>query len=113
MPVFSISVDSEGFDICISSNDCQRFDLAGIVAPDGQAKADAFADFIQDTYLDFKQRLNTLPNDDPDRTIDPARADLFWEGPGSPGQTDLVGRSILITVEWTGTEYIPTLRRLN
>ena len=113
MPVHSISVDSDGFDICIASNDCRRFDLAGIVMPDSQAKADAFAKFIQENYLDTRQKLNTIPNDDPDRQADPALPTLFWDGPGTPGQTDLVGRSVLITVEWTGSVYEPTFKRLN
>lgn len=112
MPVHSISIDSEGIEICVSSNDCQYFPFAGVILPDSQEKADAIAGWIQTEYLDTRQRLNTLPPDDPDRTIDPGLPILFWEGPGSPGQTYLVSRSILVTIEWTGNQYIPTLRRI-
>jgi hypothetical protein len=64
----------------LASNDCQSFDIAGFVGPDDQTKADAVALFVQENYLDVRQRLNTLPTDDPDRTTDPARATLFWDG---------------------------------
>jgi hypothetical protein len=113
MPVHSVDFTGTVLTICLASNDCQSFDIAGFVGPDDQTKADAVALFVQENYLDTRQRLITLPTDDPDRTIDPARPTLFWDGPGAPGQTDLVGRSVLITIEWTGSEYITTLRRLN
>jgi hypothetical protein len=56
-----------------------------------------------------------LPNDDPDRTINPDTPTLFWEGDGQPplNQTTLVSRAVEISIEWTGSEYITTLRRLN
>ena len=44
--------------------------------------------------LDKKQRRSRLPNDDPDKTIDPGLPWLFWEGTG--GQTMLVSREILV-----------------
>lgn len=113
MPVHSVDFTGTVLTICLASNDCQSFDIAGFIGPDDQAKADAVALFVQENYLDVRQRLNTIPNDDPDRTTDPARATLFWDGPGAPGTTDLVSRSVEITIEWTGSEYITTLRRLN
>lgn len=112
MPVFKVIVTSTFIEIFKASNDFVHLDFAGVILPDSQAKADEIARFIQEEYLDVRQKLNTLPNDDPDRTTDPALLTQFWDGPGSPGQTDLVGRSVLITVEWTGIEYIPTLKRL-
>ncbi len=64
--------------------------------------------------LDFRQPLTDLPdgvdtgdepdNIDPDRTIDPARPDLFWQV--IDGVTYLVGRSILATVIWDGSRYV-------
>ena len=113
MPVHSVDFTGTTLTICKSSDDCQSFDIAGFVGPDDQQKADAVALFVQEEYLDVRQRLNTIPNDDPDRTTDPARTTLFWDGPGAPGQTDLVSRSVGITIEWTGSEYITRLRRLN
>ncbi len=74
-------------------------------------KAVAFIPFLQDK-LDFKQRLNILPNDDPDRTIDPGLPWIFWVGPGQPGNTDLVSRADIIeNVVWNGNEYVVTVRR--
>ena len=73
--------------------------------------AAAFIPFLQD-QIDFRQRLNTLPTDDPDRTTDPAKPWLFWDGPGQPGNTDLVSRSDVITnVVWDGTRYVVSVRR--
>ena len=113
MPVHSVSVTSNSITICKASNDCTTLDIVGFIGPDDQAKADSMAVFIQEEFLDTRQKLNTIPNDDPDRTTDPARADLFWDGPGSPGQTDLVGRSVEITITWTGSlPYVVELQRL-
>ena len=74
--------------------------------------AAAFIPFLQD-ILDKRQKLNTLPNDDPDRSTDPAKPFLFWDGPGQPGNTDLVSRSVLVkNVIWDGTNYAVTLERV-
>lgn len=113
MLVNKVIVTSTFIEIYKASNHFVHLDFAGIILPDSQEKADEIARFIQEEYLDVRQRLNTLPNDDPDRQADPALPILFWDGPGSPGQTDLVGRSVLITVVWTGSEYIPRLVRIN
>jgi hypothetical protein len=113
MPVHSVDFTGTTLTICLASNDCQSFDIAGFVGEDSQAKADSVALFVQENYLDFRQRLNTIPTDDPDRTTDPGQPFLFWDGPGSPGQTDLVSRAVEISIEWTGSEYITHLRRLN
>ena len=73
--------------------------------------AAAFVPFLQD-QLDFRQKLNTLPNDDPDRSTDPGLPWLFWDGPGQPGNTDLVGRSDVIeSVIWDGSQYVVSVRR--
>ena len=117
MPVHSIdwlrnNGDIVGIRICKASNDCQDFPFAGVVMPDSQEKADAIAEFIQEEYLDSRVRLNTLERDDDARYTDPALLREFWEGDGNPAQTNLVSRSVLVTIEWTGTEYVPTLRRI-
>ena len=115
MPVHSVDFTGTVLTICKASNDCQSFDIAGFIGPDDQAKADAVALFVQENYLDVRQTLNTIPNDDPDKTINPDSPTLFWDGPGTPPlvNTDLVSRAVEITIEWTGSEYITTLRRLN
>jgi hypothetical protein len=54
------------------------------------AKAAALKIALQD-WLDVRQPISGLPSDDPDKTTDPARPDLFWDN------GDLVGRSVLVT----------------
>ncbi len=62
-------------------------------------------------FLDVRQALSTLPDDDPDKTIDPERPDLFWDPPGDP-TGDLVGRGCVITdVFWDGTRFVLTISR--
>lgn len=56
--------------------------------------------------LDVRQRIFDLPNDDPDKTTDPKRPDLFWDG------ADLVGRAETVTVAWDGVQFIPTVTRV-
>ena len=55
--------------------------------------------------LDFRQPLSSLPLDDPDKTVNPNRPDLFWDG------TDLVGRAIKVTISWTGSNMQLKLER--
>ncbi len=85
-------------------------DLLG-VAGTKEEMAVLWKAFLQD-QLDFRQKLNTLPIDDPDRTTDPNKPWIFWDGPGQPGNTDLVGRADVVeSVVWTGSEYRVTVRR--
>jgi hypothetical protein len=60
-------------------------------------------------------RLNQLPNDDPDRDTDPGIGitdpAMFWDGPGQPGNTDLVSVSSYYTVTWDGEKYQFSSRR--
>jgi hypothetical protein len=84
-------------------------DVAGVGTKEEIAAA--FVPFLQD-QLDVRQKLNTLPSDDPDRSTDPAQPFLFWDGPGQPGNTDLVSRSVIVEdVVWNGSVYVVTLRR--
>jgi len=65
-------------------------------------------------WLDNRQPLSELPDDDPDKYTDPARPDLFWEE--RDGVTYLVGRAVLATVTYSGhganIEYSIGLRRV-
>lgn len=65
-------------------------------------------------WLDNRQPLSELPDDDPDKYTDPGRPDLFWEK--RDGVTYLVGRSVLATVTYSGhganLEYSIELRRV-
>lgn len=63
----------------------RRNNAAAVVAAVQQALQNA---------LDVRIPRASLPLDDPDLLTDPARPDLFWDGP------DLVGRSVLATVGW-------------
>lgn len=67
--------------------------------------ATALKDLLQ-ADLDVRQVRNTLPLDDPDRTSNPNRPDLFWDG------NELVGRSVeVVSVTWNGAFYSIVLRR--
>ena len=47
-------------------------------------------------------------DDDPDKTTNPKRLDLFWDG------GNLVGRGVIVTnVVWDGETYAVSLRRAN
>lgn len=55
-----------------------------------QNRLNKFAGKAQE-FLDSRTPLTDLPIDDPDRTIDPALPNLFWDG------SDLVCRMILLS----------------
>ncbi len=61
--------------------------------------------------LTFRQLVRDLPNDDPDKTTDPALGErLFWEGQGA--KRELVSRSTIVeSVVWDGERYVFTMRR--
>ena len=57
-------------------------------------------------YLDVRIPLTNLSGEDPDKTTDPVRPDLFWDG------GDLVGRGCIITaVTWDGQRYVVSISR--
>ena len=59
--------------------------------------------------LTFRQRTRDLPDDDPDKTTDPGRENLFWEGNGA--KKELVSRSTIIQrFEWDGQGWAHELR---
>lgn len=59
--------------------------------------------------LDTRQLISSLPLDDPDRTINPNRPDLFWD----LVTLELVGRAVTVTVSWVNNEYELKLERTN
>ena len=65
------------------------------------------ATILLQNQLDVRQSLASLSVDDPDKTVNPNRPDLFWSG------TDLVGRSVLVQVVWNGTRPELRLSRTN
>ena len=110
MPVHSVSLIPGGVRGCVASNNCIEFrarDFPGNRA----AKAAGLKLALQD-WLDVRQPIADLSDDDPDKTIDPARPDLFWDA------GDLVGRAVRVAdVTLTGsgprTEVIIALRRVS
>lgn len=57
--------------------------------------------------LDVRIPLVNLSTADPDKTINPNRPDLFWDG------ADMVGRAVRVTITWTGTTYQLECERTN
>lgn len=69
-----------------------------------QKKADALVPILQ-ALLDSRTPLADLPADDPDKTVDPNRQDLFWDG------TELVGRHVTVGgIDWDGNGLSVRLR---
>ena len=69
-------------------------------------RADDLKERLQ-ILVDFRQPLSELPDDDPDKTTDPALPFLFWD------QGDLVGRSCLIkAVSWDGQRFTVSIERV-
>ena len=115
MPVSSITVT----DLYVEVNwggEVLHFDFANFPpsANTNLKRQQHITEHAQRELFDTRQRLTTLPDDDPDKTIDPGLPTLFWEGTG--GNTDLVARSIVIEdVVYDDTLSPPlsfTLRRL-
>ncbi len=71
---------------------------------DGDEVAGLVQDLLQGSQ-EFRQALSSLPSDDPDKTTDPARSDLFYDG------QFLVSRPVLVFFTWDGSEYHIVLRK--
>ena len=112
MPIHKIEVDSQEIRIWQDVNTLQVFEIAGVMLPDNQEKADSIALFIQENWFDVRESLNSLSPSHPDRVTDPGLPWYFWDGDGVPSTTELVSRAILFTLEWDGIEYIPTIQQI-
>ena len=111
MPIHKINVTDSFVEVFVSSDRSIRLDYASFDLTQ-QSERGRLKGLIQ-AFLDTRQRLNTLPGDDPDRSTDPARPDLFWDGPGQPGNTDLVSRPIEVgEITWDGSRVNVPLKRL-
>lgn len=60
------------------------------------------------TKLDTVIALSALPIGDPDKTTNPNRPDLFWDGLGN-----LIGRSVKVTISVVNGQYQLTCERTN
>ncbi len=105
MPIHGTTNDGTTIRLIMSVGDIKEAVIATIrgAQPDSQGIANAIAVNLQQ-QVDIKQQRSSLPNDDPDKTTNPDRADLFWDGP------DLVGRAITVSVTWTGSEYVVSVK---
>ena len=64
----------------------------------------AAATTLLQAQLDTVIPLASLPSDDPDKTVNPNRPDLFWSG------TNLIGRAITVLIRWDATIGRPVLQ---
>ena len=87
-----------------------RVTEADVPAGSKEKMAQAILALLQE-QLTVRQRVRDLPDDDPDKSTDPARGEkLFWEG--QDANRELVSRSVIVeSVVWDGTRYHPALRR--
>ena len=107
----SVSVwqsSTEALKLNVTAQTARAF-LSGSDKNDPDKIAAKMTELLQND-LDNVQLLTTLPDDDPDKTIDPARSDLFWKDLGG-GIMALVGRGVVVEVTWTGAEYTLRCRR--
>lgn len=88
MPVHKIVCDSEKVQIWSSVGKYVEV-LYSALSGTRLEQAEQLVALLQD-LLDYKQRITTLTHDDPDRSIDPARPELFWDG------SFLVSRPVLV-----------------
>ena len=64
------------------------------------------------SLIDERILLSDLPDDDPDKRVDPTSfmgERMFWQN--ISGQDYLVSRSVVVTITWNGAEYIQSVRR--
>lgn len=77
--------------------------IAGVITdPASPEMLAAVRDWIY-SQLDSEIRLNQLPQNDPDRSTDPATESMFWRGNG--GQRALVSRPYIVSVTWDGERF--------
>lgn len=112
MPIHKVECSGATIRIYTSADRYFEAKIGDYQGSPAKEVAAATVDF-QD-WLDTRQPLSELPDEDPDKTIDPARPDLFWEE--RDGITYLVGRSVLAVVTFSGQganlEYSIGLRRV-
>ncbi len=70
--------------------------------PGNQLVLDGLREHIY-SQIDSRQKKNSLPMDDPDRSADPATEGHFWDGGG--GNPDIVSRPLIVSVAWDGERY--------
>ena len=74
----------------------QRNNVAAVVAAAQQALQAA---------LDVRTPRSSLPDDEPAKTVDPARPSFFWDG------ADIVARRVVVNLTWNGSGFVLELTR--
>ena len=112
MPVHKVEADADGVHIytdSVTSKERLVTDVQTrlpVVDKDDRSKQAALMAAELQAELDVIQSLDSLESDSPDKAVDPARPDLFWDGLGN-----LVGRAVTVGVEWNGSIFVPTITR--
>jgi hypothetical protein len=94
MPVHKIISNTSGVLLHVDANKFVFIPYSSLSGVTREEQGNEIVSRLQG-FMDRRQRRNTLPQDDPDRSVDPAQPWLFWEGAG--GQTELVSREVLVT----------------
>lgn len=111
MPIQRITNDGETIRLYVDSDtkpkevrvSLTRDSLPASRRVNGQENADKMAAALQ-SQIDVRQQKRDLPDEDPDKAIDPAKPFLFHDGP------ELVSREVLVAIEWTGSKYVVHLK---
>jgi hypothetical protein len=90
MCVHSVVCGQEGITICTAAAKCVTI-LYSALSGTRLEQEDLLITLLQE-LLDTKTRIAQLAKDDPDKTTDPGRPDLFWSEDGK----FLVGRPVLV-----------------
>jgi len=98
--------DDKGLKWTTSGTEYREVDLLDLISAGGDANAKVailLASMLQDEE-DIVDKRSDLPNDEETRTTNPNKPNIFWRG------GDIVTRSNIVTVEFVGGEYVPTVR---
>lgn len=118
--VTSVTSTDTYVEIC-KSGVCARILLANLRNGSVTLQAEQVREVLQ-SWMQVRQALATLPEDDPDKGTNPAVGErLFWsDSEGNPvdtlpeGATHLTFQSCIVeAVEWDGVTFQLTIRRAN
>lgn len=94
MPIHKIEIDRQNIRLWETADRSIVLRLGQFIGNLAQKRV-ALETALQ-AFLDSRQLIADLPDDDPDKYVDPGRPDLFWDG------LYLVGRAVRVTVEVQG-----------
>lgn len=106
------SIDQEGL---VRLNDGRTFDLSAVPGNGYNVNRLAKINAAIQAEIDTRVLLTDLPADDPDRTINPDRRDLFWSDAdgtpvASPVGAFLCSRPAILWLTWDGSRLVPNVR---